>query len=473
MGGTSWLLLSPMLLAGVAAIAALIADAVATPRRAVATAAVVLGASAVLGAVVAATHRGTLVAGTLAVGGTFAALGAVCGGLGALALVAGSSRLGGQPHGGQTAALVAFSASASMVLVSAYDLAVFVIAIELIALVGYALVASARTPRAQEAAMKYFVQGAVATGLLAYGLAVLFGVFGGRLPFPQSAASLANAGPAAAVTTMLALFMAALAFKVGAFPFHSWAPDVYETAPAPVAAFLASAPKLAGLVAIVTLFDLVFSAQAAQWAPLAAALAVASIVFGNFAALRQVSLRRMLAYSGIAQVGYALVGVAAGVAVGPFVLLFAVAYALAAFGAFTAAEAAGEGDAWDGSIAALAGVGRRRPVLSASLAVCLMSLTGLPLTLGFWGKFWVFGGAVSQAAGAYAWLAVVGVLGSVVSFGYYGGVLRALYLDEAPAIPEGAEQPGRQAATGVVTAIAIALLAGGILPLFLARACSR
>jgi NADH:ubiquinone oxidoreductase subunit 2 (subunit N) len=214
-------------------------------------------------------------------------------------------------------------------------------------------------------------------------------------------------------------------------------------------------------------------------------------------ALRQTSLRRMLGYSGIAQAGYALVGVVAQGGTFP-VFVFGVGYALAASGAFLAAEAAGEGRAWDGSIGRLAGLGRRRPLLAASLAVCLLSLTGIPLTFGFWGKFLVFGSAVSVQGGAYLWLAVLGVIGSVVSFGYYGGVVRAVFLDE----PEGEPSPGEQAvvetepaeelgvlvprsvgalaaedpsvpaesgraAAGVVAFIALLVLAGGVLPLFL------
>ena len=164
------------------------------------------------------------------------------------------------------------------------------------------------------------------------------------------------------------LLLAALAFKLGAFPFHSWAPDAYETAPPAVAAFLAAVPKIAALLAIADAARSACSARrGAVWSPLVAGLAVASIVFGNLAALRQTSFRRMLAYSGIAQVGYALVGVAVGARGRAHVVLFGVVYALAAAGAFLAAEAAGEGDRR--GTARIAGAGRARQAAAAARGV--------------------------------------------------------------------------------------------------------
>jgi NADH-quinone oxidoreductase subunit N len=484
----SWLLLSPVLLALASALAGLIVDAVVSPRAALFVTSVGLAASAGLSAW-ASTQPTAAVAGVFALGGTPAFAGIFVCGLAALALIAGR-RLAKQPHAGQIAALVAFSAAGSAALLGAIDLAVFVVVLELISLAGYALVASARTDRAYEAAMKYFVQGAVATGLLAYGTAILFGVFGGSLRYVILQQRVAAAPASSALPTAVVLLLAALAFKLGAFPFHSWAPDAYETAPPVVAAYLASVPKLAALLALMLVLMDVFAGRAAVWSPLVAGLAVASIVFGNLAALRQVSFRRMLAYSGIAQIGYAFVGVAVGAA--PLVLLFGMVYVLAAAGAFLAAEAAGEGVTWDGTISSLSGLGRRRPVLAASLAVCLLSLTGIPLTAGFWGKFLVFGAA---SATNMLWLAVVGVLGSVVSFGYYGGVLRAVYLDDPAEAPEpapsrevlepavdevgellprsvgamAADDPDEPAAAGgtwPVTLIAAILLIAGIAPLF-------
>ncbi|MDO8915898.1 MAG: proton-conducting transporter membrane subunit, partial [Coriobacteriia bacterium] len=314
-------------------------------------------------------------------------------------------------------------------------------------------------------ATKYFVQGAVATGLLVLALAVLFALGGGSLDYAAVISGGADGFPRSAALLGFALLTCVLAFKAGAFPFHSWAPDAYETAERPVAALLASTPKVAVLAAVVYVFLPVQEAGAALSpavpSMLFALLALASIVFGNLAALRQRSLTRMLAYSGIAQVGYALVGIAAGQ--GSATLVFAGLYGLAAAGAFLAAEAVSEGDpGWDGSIAGLAGLSRRRPALAAALAALMLSLTGIPLFGGFVGKLAVFAGA----AGPLTWLVVVGVVGSVVSFGYYGSVLRSVYLAEET---ETADPDGRTAgpATAVTICLAVLTVLFGLVPVVL------
>jgi len=282
----------------------------------------------------------------------------------------------------------------------------------------------------------------------------------------------------------IALVFAAFAFKLGAFPFHAWAPDAYETAPAEASAFLASAVKVSVLVAVYTLLTSVIAQEGllvqVQW--LVAGIAAASIVFGNLAALAQRSYTRLLAYSGIAQVGYGLTAIVTGN--GSAALLFASAYGCAAAGAFAAARAyrAVEPD-WDGSIAGMSGLGKRAPLLSAALAVLLFSLTGIPPLLGFWGKFLVFLSAAAAKNPSWVWLAVLGLLGSVVSFGYYGYVLKTVYFDEldsegersavepaeaADGDPEGDSSSGREKigpATWVVIGLAGVLLIAGLTPL--------
>lgn len=397
--------------------------------------------------------------------------------LAAVAVLGGYRALSAAPNGGQMAALAALSAAAAGLLPGVVDIVALVILLEAVALTGYALVAGARGRRSDEAAMKYFIQGAVATGLLVYALAVLYGTLGSGLSLPDIARAV-GPGDRAALTAF-ALLLAAFAFKLGAFPFHSWAPDAYETAPPSMASFLASGPKLAVLAIAFIMFPVVFSGEPfdgpALW--MLGALAVASIVFGNLGGLKQTSYARMLAYSGIAQVGYALVGLTVMHLVGlpnsvPVYLLGSM-YAVAAAGAFLAAQAFRASDpAWDGTIAGLAGAGKRRPLLAAAVTVCLLSLTGIPLTGGFWGKFLVFGGAVTTGT---AWLAVVGVLGSVVSFGYYGGAIRAMYLDEPRVPPVPAAGAGEATAEGAVAdrtaeaavvAVALVVVAAGVLPLF-------
>lgn len=345
------------------------------------------------------------------------------------------------------AALVALGAVAGQVLIGAFDLAVLFVSLEAVALVGYALVASAGTDRSDEAAARYFVQGAVATGLTVYGLAVVVGLGGGGTGYNAMLDGLARLQPQAALLGAM-LLMTALAFKVGAFPFHSWAPDAYETAPPAAAAFMASGLKVAGLGAFVFLIGRAFSpdvlgqfepALATALAPLTTVvlvLSAGSIAFGNLAALKQTSLARMLGYSGIAQVGYAFVAVGSAV---PGTALFAATYGFGAAAAFLSIEALrGANPDWDGSIAGMAGFAKKHPMISFTLAVSMLSLTGIPLTAGFWGKAFVFLGAVDNGT---VWIALVGVIGSVVSFGYYGRVIRSLYIDEPMAGEPSAVEP--------------------------------
>jgi NADH-quinone oxidoreductase subunit N len=274
--------------------------------------------------------------------------------------------------------------------------------------------------------MKWFVQGSVATVVLVLGTAVLLGRTGGSLRYEAIAALAATSldGPMA---VGFVLVISALAFKLGAFPLHSWMPDAYETAPPAAAAIMASAGKVGPIAATVWLSLAVTGSAGERLIRVVAVLAVCSIVFGNLAALRQNSLARMLAYSGIAQVGSALVGVPMGVR-SASVLVFAVLYGLTAAASFILIEAIHRFDPlWDGTITGLAGLSRRSPALAASLAAIMFSLTGIPLTAGFWGKFLIFAGA---SVGGYLWLAIAAVLGSVVSFGYYGAAIRSAYIDE-------------------------------------------
>jgi NADH-quinone oxidoreductase subunit N len=246
-----------------------------------------------------------------------------------------------------------------------------------------------------------------------------------------------------------ALVLSALAFKGGAFPFHSWMPDAFETGPAPGIAMLASVGKIAPLSAAAYLVLAMSGTTGDRVAPVIAALAVGSIVFGNLVALRQRSFARMLAYSGVAQIGYGLVGLVIG-ANALVVLFFAGIYAISSAASFLFVIAMNDTEpGWDGSIDGLAGLSRRHPALAAGLAAIMFSLTGIPLTAGFWGKFAVLG---ATATYGWAWLAVVAMLGSVVSFGYYGGVLRVAFMTEGP---EAGEEPAAPATAPVEVAPAV------------------
>jgi NADH-quinone oxidoreductase subunit N len=382
---------------------------------------------------------------------------------GALVLAGSWRRIVAADRGGTFAGLAALCLSGALVVLWATDLLTLVIALEATALAGYALVALADTARAREAAMKYFVQGAVATAFLVIALGVLLAAGSGDPGYARAAEAAASGGfPRAAAVLGWALLTAAFAFKAGAFPFHSWAPDAYETADAPAGAILASVVKSAVVGAAAIALLSVGESAGVPTVPseLPAVIAVGSIIFGNLAALRQTSFKRMLAYSGIAQAGYAFVGLASQSR--QSVGMFMACYAIAAAGAFMAAEAVAESDpAWDGTVGGLAGLARRRPGLAVGITVLMLSLTGMPLAAGFVGKLAVFSAAV--VTGTW-WLAVVGVLGSVVSFGYYGAVIRAAYLSD-----DGEPEPGMRHRPGPATmavAVAAALtVAIGLTPL--------
>jgi NADH-quinone oxidoreductase subunit N len=452
----------PMILGVAGGAAAMLLDA--WGRRAASVLCALAGL--VAGAGVAAwSARAAATVGMVGAGGAYSALAAACLALGAIALTASFRTLAETREGPRIATLAAFATSAAALLAASLDLGILFLSVEALALCGYGLVALGNTDRAREAAMKWFVQGSVATALMIVGIAVLISRTGGSLTFAairDAASAPAASGPLA---IGLVLVLTALAFKAGAFPFHSWMPDALETAPATGAAVLASAGKVGPIAAAVWLASAAAGATGDRLLGVVALLSVGSIVFGNLAALRQRSLARMLGYSAIAQVGYALAGLP--MADGrPATLLFIGLYGLTSVASFVFIVAVRELEpGWDGSIAGLAGLSRRHPGLATSLVPIMLSLTGIPLTAGFWGKFVVFGVAASQG---YLWLAIVAVLGSVVSFGYYGAVLRSVFLDDAPSQSVSAEPPiapVRGSAPASSMALAVVIIVIGVLPL--------
>jgi NADH-quinone oxidoreductase subunit N len=356
---------------------------------------------------------------------------AVCLAIGSAVLAASMRALSANGPGPRIAALSALAAAAAAFMTSVSDLLLLFIAVETLALCGYGLVAIGGTVRAREAAMKWFVQGSVATAVFIVGLGVLVVQTGGNLEYGALAALATSPASSVPLAVGFSLVLSALAFKGGAFPFHSWMPDAFKTGPAPGIAMLASVGKIAPLSAVAYLVLAMSGATGDRVAPVIAALAVGSIVFGNLVALRQRSLARMLAYSGVAQIGYGFVGLVIG-ANALVVLFFAGIYAISSAASFLFIVAMNDTEPeWDGSIDGLAGLSRRHPALAAGLAAIMFSLTGVPLTAGFWGKFAVLG---ATATYGWAWLAIVAMLGSVVSFGYYGRVLRTAFMsDEAEA----------------------------------------
>ena len=465
----------------VAALVALAADTFDARRLAIGSSIVALVFSAGVGLYAGVRFPVADFLGVFRSGGPFSGVPGVIAGCAALALAGGWSSLSRRDGGGTTAALITLGAAAAGLMAAANDLTTLLLVVEMSAIIAYALVSDARTARSDEAAMKYFIQGSVATGFFVLGMAVLVGVFAPTGRYSQLAATLGDGpltGPALVGSILL---MAALAFKIGLAPFHAWAPDAYETAPVPGAAFLAAGPKLGALAAL-ALFVAVVDAggQSDRVVPVVLALSVVSVVVGSLGALAQPSFRRMLAYAGVAQMGYSLLAVAMLDA--SSAVFFVATYSLATTGTFLSAEAFSRvHPQWDGTIAGLAGLGRKAPAVSAGLSVLLISLAGIPPLLGFWGKFQVFATAIlgsvsallesgSSLMGWFLAIAVgVGLTGSIISLGYYGSVLRSLYLAD-PFAPSSAEDSlevadeGEGASSAVVVLVAIIAVVLGIAP---------
>ncbi len=334
---------------------------------------------------------------------------------------------------GEFHALLLWAAVGAMVMAKADHLLPVFIGLELLSICLYVLNAFHRDSLISlEAGLKYLVVGAFASGLLLFGIALLYGATG---TFSlRGMAAFAAAQPLAGnklVLAGLALALAGLGFKLALVPFHAWAPDVYQGAPTPVTAFLSVVPKGAALVVLARLgTSLAPEVLTTRWVLLLAIIAVASQALGNLVAIAQRDVKRMLAYSGIAHMGYALVGIAAFGAEGfTGVLVYLAAYTFMNVAAFAVISAFSENEDEPHRIADLAGQGWKRPFLSFALAVAMFSLAGIPPTVGFVAKFLVFKAAVGQHL---VWLAVLGVLNSLVSVFFYFRVVYTLYMRPLP-----------------------------------------
>ena len=337
---------------------------------------------------------------------------------------------------GEIAVLVLFAVAGMMLLVSAGSLVMVYLGLELLALCSYALVAIDRdSPLASEAAMKYFVLGALASGMLLYGMSLVYGA-SGSIDLATIAAHAAGAEQRTMLLTGMAFMLAGIAFKFGAAPFHMWVPDVYQGAPTPITLFIGSAPKLAAFAMAMRLLEVGMGPLGDHWRPLLAILAALSLVIGNLVALAQTNLKRMLAYSTVSHVGFLFMGLAGGGAIGYAAAMFyALGYtimATAAFGAIILLSRRGfEADRIDD----FKGLNARDP-WTAGLVLCVMaSLAGVPPFLGFWSKLVVLRAAIE---GGMLWLAIVGIVCAVIGAFYYLRVIKAMYFDEPvgePVVP--------------------------------------
>jgi NADH-quinone oxidoreductase subunit N len=311
-----------------------------------------------------------------------------------------------------------------LVLASARDLVLLFVAFELMSIPLYYLAGFLkREPEAVEAALKFFLVGTVSSAVLAYGLSFIYGV-AGTTDVRGIAHALGASHPMMLLGMLLAL--GGLGFKIAAFPFHMWVPDTYEAASTPFVAWLSVAPKAAGFVVIFRLYLEGMGDRVLVWVPAAAALATVTIIGGNLMALPQQNIKRLLAYSGVAHIGYMLVGLAAVSANGTAMMLFyLVAYLFGNMGAFLVVEAVAQAEGSEG-IAAYRGLAQRSPILALCMLLFLLSLGGIPFVAGFWAKLYVFWAAAEQ--GLY-WLVLVGAVLTVVALFYYLLVAKRMYID--------------------------------------------
>ncbi|MDP1599497.1 NADH-quinone oxidoreductase subunit NuoN [Phenylobacterium sp.] len=343
--------------------------------------------------------------------------------------------------------LILLAALGMGMMASAGDLISLYIGVELHSLALYVLAAMHREDaKASEAGLKYFVLGALSSGLLLYGSSLIYG-FAGSTKFDDIAVAV-QAGAGTGVLFGLVFLICGLAFKVSAAPFHMWTPDVYEGAPTPVVAFFAGAPKLAAMVLLARVLSEGFAGAADQWRQVLVLIALLSIFVGAFVGLAQTNLKRLWAYSSIANIGYAVLGLAAGNAEGmQAMLVFMVLYMVDVTGFFACLTALSREGRPMETIDDMAGLFKERPAIALAMSVFSLSALGLPPFSGFWAKFYVFKAAINVGDPMIQIAAVLGLVGSVVAAFYYLRLIKVMWFDPAPS--------GTDAIPGEAKAVAI------------------
>ena len=346
-------------------------------------------------------------------------------------------------RGGEMFTLALFSLLGMFVMISGHNLLVIYLGLELLTLSSYALVALRRDdPQATEAAMKYFVLGALASGFLLYGMSLVYGATG-SLDLSQVVRAIAGgeeslAGSPRVLMLGLVFLVAGLAFKLGVVPFHMWVPDVYHGAPTAITLMIGGAPKLAAFAIVIRLLVQGLLPLVVDWQQMLAVLAVASLLIGNLAAIAQTSLKRMLAFSTIAQMGFMLLGLLAGVAGGQggnmanaygSVMFYVVSYVLTTLGTFGVILLLSRQGFESDNISDLAGLNQRSPLYAGVMAICMFSLAGVPPLVGFYAKLSVLQALLATPEPVYIGLAVFAVVMSLIGAFYYLRLVKVMYFD--------------------------------------------
>jgi NADH-quinone oxidoreductase subunit N len=363
---------------------------------------------------------------------------------------------------GEYYSVMLFSLSGMMLMGSATDLLVVFLALEVLSLGVYVLTGIRRASAAgAEAAFKYFLLGAFSSAFFLYGIAFTFAITG-TTALEQIAAALAarSMSPGILMTLAVGLLLVGFAFKVSAVPFHMWTPDAYEGAPTVVTGFMSTGVKAAAFAAFVRVFLWALEPMREQWIPIIWAIAAVTMIFGTVVGVTQSNVKRMLAYSSIAHGGYLLVAIVAANAAGKAAILFyLLAYAATNLGAFGVIALMGTANRPHDTLNDFAGLWNRRPALAAMMTVFLLSLGGIPPTAGFIGKWYIFTAAIEEG---YYWLAIIGVLTSVVSVFFYLRIVVMMYMTEGPA--EAAALPVSRAGLAALTLAVVAVVYLGVLP---------
>jgi NADH-quinone oxidoreductase subunit N len=371
-------------------------------------------------------------------------------------------------HRGEFYIMLLFTTVGMMLIASANDLIILFLGIELMSVCLYVLAGFIRTKdRANEAGLKYFLLGAFSTGFLLYGIALIYGASGTtNLLMIQNLFAVVSTNLLFVIGS--GLLIIGLAFKVAAVPFHMWAPDVYEGAPTPVTAFMSTGVKAAAFAAFITVFIRTFDFLGGRVNELIALLAAASMILGNIVAIAQTNIKRMLAYSSIAHAGYMLTGIATGTLDGQVgVMFYLVAYAMMNFGAFAIISFVEREDDKHLSLNDYQGFTKQQPLLAFLLTVFLFALAGVPPFAGFFGKYYVFVAAIKSHM---TWLAIIGVLASLVSAYYYLRVVVLMYFREGQA--DVVSQPSR-ASVAVVVVCAVVVFLLGLFPTVIIQIAQR